>query len=98
MPILDFGFRIWIAGHDIRSASQGRLRQDNTPMSNKFYSPGEQRAEKVHELFDTIACRYDLMNDVMSFGMHRAWKRRVAKLAAIRPGERVLDVAAVPAT
>ena len=63
-------------------------------MSNKFYSPGTQRAEKVHELFDTIARRYDLMNDVMSFGMHRVWKKRTVRLAlrGMKSPLRVLDL------
>ncbi len=61
-------------------------------MSNSFYAPGEQRAEKVHALFATIARRYDLINDVQSFGMHRLWKRRLVTLAGVRRGDRALDV------
>ncbi len=49
-------------------------------MESKFYRPDEQRAEKVHELFATIARRYDLLNDIMSVGMHRRWKRRLVEL------------------
>ena len=48
-------------------------------MQSKFYQPDERRAEKVHELFATIARRYDLLNDIMSAGLHRRWKRRVAE-------------------
>src|SRR5579862_8083751 len=61
-------------------------------MANEFYSPGEQRATKVNELFAKIAPRYDLINDVQSFGLHRQWKRRVIRLAAVRAGERALDL------
>ncbi|MSU58201.1 MAG: bifunctional demethylmenaquinone methyltransferase/2-methoxy-6-polyprenyl-1,4-benzoquinol methylase UbiE [Pedosphaera sp.] len=61
-------------------------------MSNTFYAPGEQRAAKVHALFATIARRYDLINDVQSFGMHRRWKRRLVALANVKPGDRALDV------
>ena len=61
-------------------------------MSNSFYVPGEQRAEKVHALFATIAPRYDLINDVQSFGLHRRWKRRLVTLAEVKPGQRALDV------
>ena len=61
-------------------------------MSNPFYAPGEKRAEKVHALFATIAQRYDLINDVQSFGMHRHWKRRLVLLANVKPGERALDI------
>ena len=61
-------------------------------VSNVFYAPGEQRAAKVNDLFAAIARRYDLLNDLQSFGLHRHWKRRVVELAAVRPGQRALDV------
>lgn len=61
-------------------------------MSNVFFAPGEQRAEKVGDLFAAIARRYDLLNDLQSFGLHRRWKRRVVALAAVKPGERALDL------
>jgi demethylmenaquinone methyltransferase / 2-methoxy-6-polyprenyl-1,4-benzoquinol methylase len=61
-------------------------------MSNVFYAPGEQRATKVNDLFAAIARRYDLLNDLQSFGLHRRWKHRVVQLAALRPGQRALDV------
>jgi demethylmenaquinone methyltransferase/2-methoxy-6-polyprenyl-1,4-benzoquinol methylase len=61
-------------------------------MQNEFYRPGAQRAAKVHELFAAIAPRYDLINDVQSFGWHRHWKRRVVELARVGPGDRALDV------
>jgi demethylmenaquinone methyltransferase/2-methoxy-6-polyprenyl-1,4-benzoquinol methylase len=51
------------------------------------------KAERVGEVFDTVAERYDLMNDLMSLGLHRAWKAFTVALARVRPGERVLDVA-----
>lgn len=61
-------------------------------MTNKYYAPGETRSDRVHELFASIASRYDLINDVQSFGWHRIWKRRLVRLAGSRPGERALDV------
>lgn len=61
-------------------------------MANTFYRPGEERAHRVQDLFATIAPRYDLINDLQSFGLHRLWKRRLLRLAAVRPGERALDV------
>ncbi len=61
-------------------------------MSNVFYAPGEPRAAKVNDLFAAIARRYDLLNDLQSFGLHRRWKRRVAELAAAEPGARALDL------
>jgi demethylmenaquinone methyltransferase/2-methoxy-6-polyprenyl-1,4-benzoquinol methylase len=61
-------------------------------VSNVFYSPGEQRAAKVNDLFAAIARRYDLLNDLQSFGLHRRWKRRVVELAAVQSGNRALDL------
>jgi len=61
-------------------------------VSNVFYAPGQQRAAKVNDLFAAIARRYDLLNDLQSFGLHRRWKRRVVKLAAVGPGQSTLDV------
>jgi demethylmenaquinone methyltransferase/2-methoxy-6-polyprenyl-1,4-benzoquinol methylase len=61
-------------------------------VSNVFYTPGEQRAARVNDLFATIARRYDLLNDLQSFGLHRRWKRRVAELAAVQSGDRALDL------
>lgn len=50
-------------------------------MKSKFYSPDAQRAAKVNELFAAIARRYDLLNDLMSVGLHRYWKRRLVQMA-----------------
>jgi len=61
-------------------------------VSNTFYAPGEQRAAKVNDLFAAIARRYDLINDLQSFGLHRLWKRRVVRLAQLKSGDRALDV------
>ncbi|MBC8002645.1 MAG: bifunctional demethylmenaquinone methyltransferase/2-methoxy-6-polyprenyl-1,4-benzoquinol methylase UbiE [Opitutaceae bacterium] len=64
----------------------------NASMSNKFFQPGGRRAEKVNDLFATIAPRYDLINDLQSFGLHRWWKRKLIKLAQVQPGEKALDL------
>jgi len=61
-------------------------------MSNIFYVPGPQRAERVNDLFAAIARRYDLINDLQSFGLHRRWKQRVAQLARLNSGDCALDV------
>ena len=55
--------------------------------------PEADKAGRVGQVFDSVAQRYDLMNDLMSLGLHRAWKRFAIRVARIRPGERVLDVA-----
>lgn len=50
-------------------------------MTNKYLSYDAQRAPKVREMFTRLAWRYDLVNDVMSFGLHRRWKRQTVELA-----------------
>ena len=53
----------------------------------------DQKAGKVAGVFDSVADKYDVMNDLMSLGIHRLWKRFAISLANLRPGERVLDLA-----
>lgn len=61
---------------------------------NKYLSYDEKRAPKVREMFSRLARRYDLVNDVMSFGLHRLWKKRTVALGLARaaPGGRWLDL------
>src|SRR6187200_1816706 len=51
------------------------------------------KARRVRGVFDSVAPRYDLMNDLMSLGLHRAWKAFTVLAADVRPGHRVLDIA-----
>ena len=53
------------------------------------------KARRVADVFDSVASKYDVMNDLMSLGMHRAWKRFTLSLTGLRPGQRALDVAGV---
>jgi len=53
----------------------------------------EEKVRRVRGVFDSVAHRYDLMNDLMSVGMHRAWKRFTAEVSGVRPGQQVLDLA-----
>ena len=55
--------------------------------------PEAQKSAKVREVFKSVAPSYDVMNDLMSGGMHRLWKRFTVDLANVKPGEKVLDVA-----
>jgi demethylmenaquinone methyltransferase/2-methoxy-6-polyprenyl-1,4-benzoquinol methylase len=55
--------------------------------------PEDDKARRVAGVFDSVAGRYDLMNDLMSGGLHRLWKRFAVEQSRVRPGERVLDVA-----
>ena len=52
-----------------------------------------EKAERVRAVFDSVANRYDLMNDLMSFGIHRIWKRFTVQLAAVGGGHKILDLA-----
>lgn len=61
-------------------------------MADGYYVSGPERSSRVAALFSSIAPRYDLLNDLQSFGLHRLWKRRLARLAACRSTDRVLDV------
>lgn len=53
----------------------------------------DEKARRVAGVFHSVAARYDLMNDLMSAGLHRLWKRFTVEQSLVRPGERVLDVA-----
>lgn len=53
----------------------------------------DQKQGLVNEVFDSVASKYDIMNDLMSGGLHRLWKRFVVDMASVRPGHKVLDLA-----
>lgn len=55
--------------------------------------PEAEKARKVANVFDSVAERYDLMNDLMSAGLHRLWKRFAVETSSIRKGSKVLDIA-----
>lgn len=55
--------------------------------------PIKEKAQRVADVFHSVASRYDLMNDVMSFGLHRLWKRFTLAESGVRPGQHVLDIA-----
>ena len=59
-----------------------------------FQSVDERdKSRMVRGVFDSVASRYDVMNDLMSAGLHRAWKAYTVMVADVRPGMRVLDIA-----
>jgi demethylmenaquinone methyltransferase / 2-methoxy-6-polyprenyl-1,4-benzoquinol methylase len=55
--------------------------------------PEDEKARRVGDVFRSVAPSYDLMNDLMSLGLHRAWKRFALEMSGVREGSRVLDVA-----
>jgi demethylmenaquinone methyltransferase/2-methoxy-6-polyprenyl-1,4-benzoquinol methylase len=68
------------------------MSKDTTDFGFEEVPTGE-KAHRVARVFDSVAARYDLMNDVMSIGMHRIWKAITISQANVKPGQRVLDVA-----
>ena len=76
--------------------------QDNKPQSapsGKTTSfgfkevPESEKADDVKKVFDSVAKKYDLMNDLLSFGMHRLWKRNCVAASGVKRGDKVLDIA-----
>ena len=55
--------------------------------------PYEEKAQRVRGVFDSVADKYDIMNDLMSGGVHRIWKQYTLSRTALKPGQRALDVA-----
>lgn len=55
--------------------------------------PLAEKAGKVRQVFDSVADKYDVMNDVMSLGIHRLWKRFTLEMTGLKPGQRALDLA-----
>lgn len=55
--------------------------------------PTEEKTPRVKAVFESVSSKYDIMNDLMSFGIHRLWKQYTVSLSKIRPGDKVLDLA-----
>ena len=69
------------------------MSKDNTTHFGFEQVAENEKAKRVREVFSSVATKYDVMNDLMSGGLHRIWKGFTVELANVRPGERVLDVA-----
>ena len=74
-------------------ATSNADRDDNTTDFGFSRVDREAKAGMVRGVFDSVASRYDLMNDLMSGGVHRLWKRYTIELSAARPGQTILDIA-----
>ena len=55
--------------------------------------PVEEKADRVADVFHSVAAKYDIMNDLMSGGIHRLWKRFTIEISGVRAGHKVLDIA-----
>jgi len=69
------------------------MSEENTTHFGYQQVPTGQKAAKVAEVFHSVAAKYDLMNDLMSLGIHRLWKRYTIEMSGVRRGHRVLDIA-----
>ena len=69
------------------------MKSDKTTDFGYQTVPEDEKAGKVASVFSSVANRYDIMNDLMSAGLHRLWKRFAVEISAVREGGRVLDVA-----
>ena len=76
----------------MKSDTSGRETPDTVDFGYTRVSPAEKTA-RVRGVFDSVAGKYDLMNDLMSGGLHRLWKRFALAQTGLRPGQRALDVA-----
>lgn len=68
------------------------MNDDRTLFGYDAVTP-EEKTRRVRGVFDSVADKYDVMNDLMSVGLHRLWKRFAVDLVHVRPGQRVLDLA-----
>jgi demethylmenaquinone methyltransferase/2-methoxy-6-polyprenyl-1,4-benzoquinol methylase len=79
------------------TGGKGNPSQDPSPGGTTHFGyrevPEQEKAARVGEVFRSVAPSYDVMNDLMSLGLHRLWKRFALELSGVRAGSRVLDVA-----
>lgn len=76
-----------------KSEPQGQQGQEDTTHFGFEEVKTSEKAGRVADVFSSVASRYDLMNDLMSFGIHRIWKKIATKMAHVEPGHKVLDLA-----
>ena len=75
----------------------GAMSKSDAPTESTHFGyknvPVDEKAGHVRDVFDSVAGRYDIMNDLMSGGLHRLWKRHTIDQASVRPGHSILDLA-----
>lgn len=72
---------------------QKQQEQDTTTHFGYQQVPVDEKVKRVAGVFDSVASKYDLMNDMMSLGVHRLWKKFTIELSGVRKGNKVLDIA-----
>ena len=72
-----------------------QARGDQSKITHFGYQevPESQKSKRVDQVFSSVASQYDVMNDLMSAGLHRLWKRFAVQLSGVKTGSRVLDIA-----
>jgi len=79
------------------SVRQNKMTEDNSQNNSTHFGyktvKTEEKAGKVAEVFHSVAAKYDVMNDLMSFGVHRLWKKIAIEYVRPRPGQKMLDLA-----
>jgi len=73
--------------------SDSTVQKESTTHFGFNEVPTSEKQRRVADVFDSVASKYDLMNDVLSFGVHHLWKRFTLELCGLRPGHHVLDLA-----
>ena len=82
----------WLDEHGEKAEPDARDPDDNKAFFGYEKIPEDEKAHWVMGHFNSIASKYDLMNTLLSFGIHYLWKRTALKMMALTPGDRVLDV------
>ncbi|TXR54790.1 bifunctional demethylmenaquinone methyltransferase/2-methoxy-6-polyprenyl-1,4-benzoquinol methylase UbiE [Reinekea thalattae] len=80
------------SAHDNPTPDQQDTNESTTHFGYKTVKESEKE-KLVADVFHSVAAKYDLMNDLMSFGIHRIWKKYTIELSAVRAGQKVLDIA-----
>ena len=70
------------------------MNRIDTANSSRLQTPHNEKTKRVKKIFSSVALQYDLMNDLMSMGIHRLWKRYAVHLAKIKSDSQILDLAA----
>jgi demethylmenaquinone methyltransferase/2-methoxy-6-polyprenyl-1,4-benzoquinol methylase len=82
----------WLDEYRPQNRSEDHWRSEKTTYFGYQKVPEDEKSQWVLRHFNTVAKRYDLMNTLLSFGIHYLWKRTAVKIMNLKPGDRVLDV------
>jgi demethylmenaquinone methyltransferase/2-methoxy-6-polyprenyl-1,4-benzoquinol methylase len=82
----------WLDENNRRSRKATHQPEKKTTYFGYRSVPANEKAQWVREHFNTVAEKYDLMNTLLSFGIHHLWKRTAVRMMALNPGDRILDV------